>query len=241
METFSPRLDHRGRSDLLGEYLMKSTKTLDELWSDLLEDEPTASQALLAMSKHSTEVTQFLEVKLVPLRLSREQLIKYIENLSSNNEDEWKEAVRKLEYFDPRLAMGLQELLSLKSVQTFPARHRLVDVLSGRQIVSPYSATTRAFQFVNLYEMGDEGYNFRGGDDENSCLSSWWAEHRINHLNNGFGNPKPEWTRIVRSLALLQSFDTSAARSIIATMASGHPDSQPTRIAMELQGNRENQ
>jgi hypothetical protein len=229
------------RSDLLGEYLMKSPKTLDKLWSDLLEDEPTATQALLAMSKHSTEVTQFLEAKLVPLRLSREQLIKYIENLSSNNEDEWKEAVRKLEYFDPRLAMGLQELLSLKSVQTFPARHRLVDVLSGRQIDSPYSATTRAFQFVNLYEMGDEGYNFRGGDDENSCLSSWWAEHRIDRLNDRFGNPKPEWTRIVRSLALLQSFDTSAARSIIATVASGHPDSQPTRIAMELQGNRENQ
>lgn len=220
---------------------MKLPKTLDELWSDLLEDKPTATQALLAMSMHPTEVTQFLEAKLVPLRLSREQLVEYIENLSSHNEDEWKEAVRKLEYFDPRLAMGLQELLSLKSVQTFPARHRLVDVLSGRQIDSPNSATARAFQFVNLYEMVDEGYNFRCGDDENSCLCSWWAEHRIDRLNDRFGNPKPEWTRIIRSLALLQSFDTSAARSIIATVASGHPDSQPTRIAMEFQANRENQ
>ncbi|MFM8397762.1 MAG: hypothetical protein ACKOAH_08020, partial [Pirellula sp.] len=60
---------------------MKSPKTLDELWSDLLEDEPTATQALLAMSKHSSEVTQFFEAKLVPLRLSREQAIKYIEDL----------------------------------------------------------------------------------------------------------------------------------------------------------------
>jgi hypothetical protein len=220
---------------------MKSPKTLDELWSDLLEDEPTATQALLAMSKRSTEVTQFLEAKLVPLRLSREQLIKYIEDLGSNNEDEWKEAFRTLEYFDPRLAMGLQELLSLKSVQTFPARHRLVDVLSGRQIDAPNSATTRAFQFVNLYEMGDEGFNFRGGDDENSCLSSWWAEDRIDRLNDRFGNPKPQWTRIVRSLALLQSLDTLSALSIISAVASGHPEAQPTKIALTFQANSKNQ
>ena len=214
---------------------MKSPETLDALWSDLLEDEPASTQALLAMSKHSSEVTKFLEAKLVPLRLSREQLVKHIGKLDSNNEDEWREAVRTLEYFDPRLAMGLEELLSLKNVQTFPARHRLVDVLSGRPIDAPYSATTRAFQFVKLYEMVDKGYNFRGGDDENSCRSSWWAEHRIDRLNDRFGNPKPEWTRIVRSLALLQSVDTSAAYSIIATVASGHPDAQPTKIALTFQ------
>jgi hypothetical protein len=223
---------------------MKYPDTLDALWSDLLEDEPAATQALLAMSKRSTEVTEFLEARLVPLNLAREELLKYVGKLDSNNEDEWREAVKTLEYFDPRLAMGLEELLSLKAVQTYPARHRLVDVLSDRPIDAPYSATTLGFRFVTLCELGDQGnqfregdrgFNFRGGDDENSCRSSWWAEHRIDRLNARFGSPKREWIRIVRALALLHSFGTSAAHSIIVNMASGHPDSQPTKIALTYQ------
>jgi hypothetical protein len=40
--------------------------------------------------------------------------------------------------------------------------------------------------------------------------------------------------RVMRLLALLEIFDTPEAYAIIETMASGHPDAQPTKVAQSM-------
>lgn len=214
-----------------------SSENLTALWSDLLEHEPTATRAILKLSSHPESVTKFLATKLSPLKLTKEELFEIIADLGSDNAKTWRSAYHKLNYFDPRLAMGLEELLSLEAVQEYPARHRLVDILSGRPIDESYSATSQAYKFIKLnrYE-GDDGefFNFCGSETENNCGSSWWAEPKVENLNVGFSNPKMEWTRIIRALALLESFGTPEANTIIGSVATGHPDAQPTRIARSM-------
>ena len=68
---------------------------------------------------------------------------------------------------------------------------------------------------------------------------SWWAESEVGRLNHTHGNPKPEWTRLVRALALLESFGTDKAIATVREMASGHPDAQPTRLANEILRDRD--
>ena len=214
-----------------------SSESLMKLWSDLLESEPTSTRAILKLSKHPESVTEFLASKLPPLTMTEQELLDAIAQLGSDDEKNWRAAYQKLNYFDPRLALGLEEVLSLDAVQEYPARHRLVDVLSGRPIDESYSATRQRYKFIKLnkHESDDGDYfNFCGSETENTCGSSWWAEPKVENLNVGFSNPKMEWTRIVRALALLESFDTPEANAIIKSVATGHADAQPTKIARSI-------
>ncbi len=216
---------------------MISNENLTALWSDLLKDEPASTKAILKLSKHPTSVTEFLATKLFPLNLAKQELIDTVSRLGSNNEQEWRAAEQKLNYFDPRLAMPLEEVLSLDTVQEYPARHRIVDVLSGRPIDAFYSATSQRFGFISLNKHDSnhgEIANFRGCKTEDDCGSSWWAEPKLENLNVGFSTPKVQWTRIVRSLALLESFESPEAHAIIKSVASGHPDVQPTKLARSM-------
>ncbi len=56
--------------------------------------------------------------------------------------------------------MGLEELLSLDIVQTYPARHRLVDVLSGLSIDDRWSAIRQRYKVIKL----DKGVTPDGDD-----------------------------------------------------------------------------
>ena len=210
-----------------------TTQRLETLWDDMLKVEPVATRAVLTMAKSQDDTIVFLIDKLKPLTLTQDRLTTLIQQLSSKDDREWRNAVGELEYYDPRLAMNVEELLALDSVQSYPVRHRLVDILSDRPVEQEYSATTRAFKFLKIRPVGDEGFNFCGGDKEEACGTSWWAEHKLDRLNVGFSNSKNKWTRKVRSLAILQSFDSPKAIAIIKTIASGHPDAQPTKIASE--------
>ena len=221
-----------------------SSENLSKLWADLLESEPTSTRAVLELSEHPELATRFLATKLLPLKIDEQELLETISDLGSDDEKEWRAAYQKLNYFDPRLAMGLEEVLLLEEVQDYPVRHRLVDVLSGRSVDDSFSATSRRYKFIKLNKHGDDDdtyFNFCGSETENTCGSSWWAEPNVEELNAGFSNPKKEWTRIVRALALLESFDTSEATAIIDSVANGHAEAQPTKIArsMVAAGNQE--
>ena len=201
---------------------------LQSLWDKLLKDEPVSTRAILAMSKYPAGTTDFLRLKLRPLTLSEERLHVLIAQLGGQDDDDWQHAYRELEYFDPRLAMGLQDLMNLEPVQLHPTRHRLVDVLSGCSL----GESTLEYETITLRSTR-EGCNFFGSK-EGSCGCSWWAEARIERLNTMYINPKKDWTRIVRALALLESFGTSDGKAAIEEMASGHPEAQPTRIAASI-------
>jgi hypothetical protein len=213
---------------------------LSQLWADLLDGEPSSTRAVLKLSKYPDLTTDFFASKLSPLKITKQELLGAITELGSDDDKRWRVAYQHLSYFDPRLAMGLEELLSLDSVQAYPARHRLVDVLDGLSIDDPRSAIRQRYKVIKLDKGvtpdGDDFFNFRGGDTEIDLRVSWWAEPRLERLNVWPMNEgaKKEWTRIIRALALLESFDSPRARAIIESVATGHPDAQPTKIARAI-------
>jgi hypothetical protein len=212
-------------------------ETLVQLWADLLENEPKCTKAVLRLSKYPKATTRFLATKLPPLKLSGLELLDAVWRLGSDSEEEWRAAYQKLNYFDPRLAMGLEEILALDAAKEFPARNRLVDILSGRSIDAPYSATSQRYQSIVLHQFKDDDqdfFNFVGSEKPGEGGTSWWAEPKVEALNVGFSNPKIEWTRMIRAITLLESFDTPEAYAIVEAVASGHPDAQPTRVAQSI-------
>jgi len=218
---------------------MMSPHHLTQLWADLLGGEPSSTRAVLKLSKNPDLAIDFFASKLSPLKITKQELLGAITELGSDDDKRWRVAYQHLSYLDPRLAMGLEELLSLDTVQTYPARHRLVDVLSGLSVDAPESAIHKRYKAIKLVKIvvpdSEDVFNFCGGDTENPCRVSWWAEPRLERLNDWPPEAaKTEWTRIVRALALLESFDSPRARAIIESVATGHPDAQPTKIARAI-------
>ncbi len=197
--------------------------TMEGWWADLAKDEPHASRALLKLAATPGETTAFLKDKLPPLKIDAARVQFLLTMLGDEKEEVWKPAFEELEYFDPRLAIGLEELMPMASET--PGRQRMVEVLSGRAADSLGRVT------VDLRKTGQDGdsYNFfsqPGG--------SWWAEVKVSRLNSfGWGNNKKKWTRAARAIMLLESFGTPDATALIKEMATGHPDAQPTRVARE--------
>ncbi|VTR94123.1 unnamed protein product [Gemmata massiliana] len=198
-------------------------KLLDAKWAELEKDEFAASRALLALSARPKEAIPFLREQLKPLKLTQDQAKRLLKDLGSDKEEVWKGAFHEMEYLDPRLTIGLVELMD--QVTETPARQRLVAVLTGYEISAV--ALLLGEKGITLSDIGKgEGYNFR------SDRGSWWAEHRVERLNIG-GNRKRKWTQTVRAIALLEFFGTPDAVAILKNLATGHPDAQPTKMAKE--------
>jgi hypothetical protein len=197
-----------------------TAKSMETWWSDLETGDAAACRALLKLSARPNEAVPFLKGKLKPLKIDAERVKALLEKLGSDKEDVWKAAFAELEYFDPRLAIDLETLMN--EVGDVPARQRMVEVLSGRP------AGSLEENPVDLRSVGENGYNFvsQGG--------SWWAEHRVERLNSEvWVNQKKKWTRAVRAIVLLEQIGTPEAVAILKAMAGGHPEAQPTRVAVE--------
>ena len=107
-----------------------------------------------------------------------------------------------------------------------PGRQRMVEVLSGREAGQLAGKDGRCC----TRGRGD-GFNFFAQPN----VGSWWAEHKVDRINDseGWGNPKKKWTRAVRAIVLLEHFGTPGAVAILKDMATGHPDAQPTKVARD--------
>jgi tetratricopeptide (TPR) repeat protein len=192
---------------------------VDSWWSDLEKTEAVAARALLNLADRPKETVEFLKTRLKPLTITADRVQTLLVNLGSDKEETWKAAYEEFEYFDPRLAIDLPTLMN--DVTTSPARQRLVEVLSQRPIGS------LADKDVTIRQIGGgDGYNFFDG------RSSWWAEHRVERINLG-GNMKRKWTQAVRAIILLEHIGTPEAVAILRDMATGHPEAQPTKLAVE--------
>jgi hypothetical protein len=170
------------------------------------------------MSRTPTETVAFLKTKLQPLTLDEARLSELLEALGSDDKAVWEPAFDTFEYFDPRLAMDLEVLMDL--VVDTPTRQRLVEVLCSR----PKGHLEG--KDITLSKTGKDSFNFRADN------GSWWAEHKIERLGTGW-NRKPPWSRATRAIVLLESIGTPEAIAILRDMATGHPDTAPTKVAQE--------
>jgi hypothetical protein len=200
-------------------------KTTDASWLDLEKGEVDACRALLALGGNPREAVALIKGKIKPLTIKPVEVKRLLLKLGSADESVWKPAFEELEYFDPRLAIDLQELMA--RVTETPARQRLVEVLSGRD---PGSLEGKE---VRLNDMGHRGgFNFF-----NPETGSWWAEYRVSRINSGRGATfKKKWARCVRAIVLLEQIHTPEAIAILEEMAGGHADAKPTRVAREALG-----
>jgi hypothetical protein len=191
---------------------------MERWWNDLQQPDPEASRALLNFSTKPQEATAFFKERLLPLKISEEDLAKLIVDLGSDDDGVWKPAFEKLEYFDPRLTLGLSDLMN--GITDDPSRHRLVEVLCDRP------ADSLNGKSIRLRASSEDGdFNFVADN------TSWWAEAVVARLNVG-GTTKKKWTRAARAITLLEHFGTPDAIAILKEMATGHPDAAPTKAAV---------
>ena len=217
----APADDKAGRSEP-GKAPKGGTGSFESWWDDLEKPEIDAARALLNMADRREEAVAFLKTKMKPLKMTAAEIRALLLKLGNENEKVWKPAFEELEYFDPRLAIDLETLMD--RYKEAPGRQRMVEVLSGRE------AGQLAGKTVILRKHGDY-FNFFAEPN----FGSWWAEHKLDRVNNpaGWGNPKKKWTRAGRAIVLLEHFGTPGAVAILKEMASGNPDAQPTKVAKE--------
>ena len=87
---------------------------------------------LLELYDHAKEAVPFLKLKMRPLKITSGQAKALLLKLNSGDEHLWKTAFEELEYFDPRLAIGLPEMM--ERVTESPGRERMVEVLTRRNL-----------------------------------------------------------------------------------------------------------
>ena len=99
--------------------------TLATWWADLEKDEPEATRAVLKLAARPKETTAFLKDKMAPLTVDAARIQFLLTMLGDEKDEVWKPAFEELEYFDPRLAIGLEELMTLApAVPTRPTHGR---------------------------------------------------------------------------------------------------------------------
>jgi hypothetical protein len=106
-------------------------KQMEAWWDDLEQNKVVATRALLKLGDQPQQTVAFLKGKLKPLKIDSGKVKALLLKLGNANEQVWKPAFEELEYFDPRLAIDLQELMD--RITKSPARQRMVEVLSGRK------------------------------------------------------------------------------------------------------------
>jgi hypothetical protein len=194
---------------------------METWWADLEKQEPDASRALLDFSAKPEAAVSFLKSKMQPLKIGANAVRALIAKLASEEEAVWKPAFEELDYFDPRLAIDLQTLMTEVTDPT--ARQHMVELLSGRP------AGSLKGKELSLRSVGPEGFNFFDG------RGSWWAEHQVARINSvSWGRVKSKWTRAVRAIVLLDHIGTAESLAIVNEMANGHPDAEPTKVAKQV-------
>jgi hypothetical protein len=174
---------------------------------------------LLSLYDRPNEAVALLREKMKPLAISSDRVKSLLLKLNNADEKVWKPAFEELEYFDPRLAIGLEELMD--QVTESPARQRMVEVLSERD------AGSLTGEEIKLWR-GGGFFNFNGK------RGSWWAEHRVSEINSGrWSTIKRKWTQAQRAIVLLEHVRTPEAISILKDMATGYPQARPTMVAIE--------
>ena len=197
-------------------------KEQEAAWFCLLKDEQMATRALFKFSNRPAESVAFLKTKLKPLIIDEKSVKKFIADLDSENEKVWGPAFETLEYFDPRLAMTLQDCF--EEAKTVDGRFRLASVLSGAQLELCITGDDKSLTLMNH---GDGGFSFRMGNTSISVES----EKRL-FENNSF-YIKKQWKRIQRVIILLEQIGSKEAVACLKTIASGHKKAGPTIEASE--------
>ena len=203
----------------------KKNNEFDEAWEKLAKFEPDATEAVLFFAGRPDESVEYFKEHLLLLRLDEATFETILEELGSEDEEVAKKAREQFDYLDPRLFLGLEEIMD--RVEEEPVRSRMVEALSNRDF------GTLAGDEIRLRQTnggGDEepSFNFSSGN------SSWWAEANVSKLGVVMWLQKPKWTRAVRAIKILEHIGSPESTRILARMAQGHKEAHPTIVARKI-------
>jgi len=196
----------------------KVRKELDVLWADLLSpDELTAGSALLKCATRPEDTVDYLKDKLSPLNLSKKRAKRLLAELAGDDVKAVRAAFAELMYFDPRLALGIEELCD--ALCDPHVSRRLGEVLCDL----PLGAFWR--RQWHFHSPDNKVYRFNHGEEiQNRDIA-------IAVAGIGTHGRKLSWVRAVRAVALLEQIATRGAVKILEDLATGHPEAAPTKAA----------
>jgi RNA polymerase sigma factor (sigma-70 family) len=201
---------------------------LEKAWNDMEQVEPGASRGMLAFVNKPQKAIAFFKGRLLPLTISEAELRELIGKLGSTDEAVWQPTFEKLEYFDPRLAIGLTTLMD--EVKDFPARGRLVAVLTDNDAAH---LTANRIELMHV----SRGYNFQlygdKGQGPHGYIGADWAEDQVARLTDEKFIKKKKWTQAVRGMLVLEAIGSPEAVAILQAMGTGNVQAEPTKVAKE--------
>lgn len=197
---------------------------LDAAWADLLSaDEQVAGRALLRMASHGELAVEYLKREVRPLSLTKERATKLIADLGSGDEKKERAAFEELSYFDPRLALGYEDMLDTMfepvARKEQPCARKLAAVLLDLP-----SDALKAEQF-HVYTPDRKVYRFNCGReifDRDTAI----GVHLI-----GTAGRKATWVRLTRAIVVLEFVGGATARAVLEDLAKGDADAAPTKAA----------
>jgi hypothetical protein len=193
-------------------------KELDAAWADLLSaDEQTAGRALLRFASRPDEAVEYLKEKLRPLKLTKERVAQLLADLGSEDETVARAAFEEFSYFDPRLALGDEELRD--ALLDKPASRRLGAILCDLPIDG------LAGEKWHWHSPDNKVYRFNCGE----AVSNRDAAITVGLV--GTVGRKASWVRATRAIVVLEFVGTPKARATLDEMATGHPGAAPTKAA----------
>ena len=196
-------------------------QAMEGWWEDMGKEGPAAWRAELKFAARPAEATAFFKTKLVPLKISEEEVEGLMEKLGSENEAEWKSAAAKMAYFDPRLAVEVKVLM--EEAMDPVENARLVEVLLD---APPGACAGRTFKFMKF---GKDNYGLMDVGRKSTMGVAW----EVSQIDQGARSHKSQWRRAARAEVVLGSFGTAEAKGIFQAMATGHEEAEPTRVAVE--------
>jgi hypothetical protein len=211
-----------------------------------VQDEAVSSRALLELSaRPKADVTAFLAGKLKPLKLTEDRAKKLLADLGDEKEETAKAAFDELSYFDPRLALPVDDML--KDLPAGRHRERVASLLLGTGLdglagckVEYNSAAVMAARnggkkFPGNFMVEDPNPQRAGAAAGIEKYSTAVAETPAEMSGAGWLGHR-QWNRATRAVMILEHLGTPEAVKVLEAMAGGHDEAGPTKAAKEAVG-----
>ncbi len=207
---------------------------LEKLWKAVNDYPPSIEtyRAIFHLIEHPG-ADAFLDEKIRPLNVSKEQITQWFKDLNSDYEDVRNTAYWELDYYDPRLALSLGELVELATSDF--AKRSLLSLLLGN-FYGTYEVPV--FAKITLKAAGAKGntqtieldWKRKARPDRND-KETYSAAFDVGSIRE----MEPlEWRTEARAAMILGCIGTRAAHNTLARLAVGHPDALPVRTARGL-------
>ncbi len=202
----------------------KDQKKLDDLWEELKGwNARSTTAAALALANHPKAVA-FLKQKLVPIKADKDEVKKWLADLSSDKPEVWKPVYEKMRVIDPLLAFDVRELFDL--VPDDVGRSRLLGIWWNEK---PDDVKTRLGLAVSPVQVADDAkerivrleYSTKlpGGMTQTSRLMVHDDPAKVSSLH---------WIGTERAVAILERIGTADAVAVLKELATGHAEVLPT-------------